>query len=190
MALFSKDNQIPAKPAARQPNQSNQPGQPQSLMGLPASDSIPSAPPRTEDTKTKPSESRLIVGPNIKLKGVEIEDCDTLVVEGYVEASMDSRVIEIAEEGVYKGKVEIDTAIIRGRFEGHLTARDRLVIHSTGDVDGTIRYGKLTVEEGGRIHGDMDETGKPPRAKSDALDNDKNDKKDGSDKDGVANAAE
>ena len=32
--------------------------------------------------------SRLIVGPNIKLKGVEITDCDTLLVEGRVEASM------------------------------------------------------------------------------------------------------
>ena len=41
--------------------------------------------------------SKLIVGPDIKLKGAEITDCDTLVVEGRVEASMDSRVIQIAE---------------------------------------------------------------------------------------------
>src|SRR4051812_27649985 len=33
--------------------------------------------------------SKLIVGPDIKLKGAEITDCDTLVVEGRVEASMD-----------------------------------------------------------------------------------------------------
>ncbi|HEX8957186.1 MAG TPA: polymer-forming cytoskeletal protein, partial [Burkholderiaceae bacterium] len=32
------------------------------------------------------SASKLIVGPNIKLKGVEITDCDTIVVEGLVEA--------------------------------------------------------------------------------------------------------
>src|SRR5690242_5028710 len=30
--------------------------------------------------------SKLIVGPDIKLRGVEITDCDTLVVEGRVEA--------------------------------------------------------------------------------------------------------
>ena len=30
------------------------------------------------------SGSKLTVGPNIKLKGVEITDCDTLVVEGTV----------------------------------------------------------------------------------------------------------
>src|SRR6266446_6221184 len=45
------------------------------------------------------SVSKLIVGPDIKLKGAEITDCDTLVVEGRVEASMDSRVIQIAVLG-------------------------------------------------------------------------------------------
>src|SRR5690242_3230873 len=52
---------------------------------------------------TESKGSKLIVGPDIKLKGVEITDCDTLVVEGRVEASMDSRVIQIAERGIYNG---------------------------------------------------------------------------------------
>ena len=51
----------------------------------------------------KEGESKLTVGPNIKLKGVEITDCDTLVVEGSVEATMDSRVIQISERGSFKG---------------------------------------------------------------------------------------
>jgi cytoskeletal protein CcmA (bactofilin family) len=97
--------------------------------------------------------SKLIVGPDIKLKGVEITDCDTLVVEGRVEASMDSRVIQIAEHGVYSGTVGIDVAEIHGRFEGELTARKQLIIHATGRVTGTIRYGKLTIEDGGEISG-------------------------------------
>lgn len=102
-----------------------------------------------------PSGSKLIVGPDIKLKGVEITDCDTLVVEGRVEASMDSRVIQIAEHGVYSGTVGIDVAEIHGRFEGELTARKQLVIHATGRVSGTIRYGKITVEDGGEISGNI-----------------------------------
>lgn len=99
--------------------------------------------------------SKLIVGPDIKLKGVEITDCDTLVVEGRVEASMDSRVIKIAEHGVFAGTVGIDVAEIRGRFEGELTARKHLIIHATGRVSGKIRYGKITVEEGGELSGDV-----------------------------------
>lgn len=99
------------------------------------------------------SGSKLIVGPDIKLKGVEITDCDTLVVEGRVEASMDSRVIQIAEHGVYSGTVCIDVAEIHGRFEGELTARKHLLIHSSGRVSGTIRYGKITIEDGGELSG-------------------------------------
>jgi cytoskeletal protein CcmA (bactofilin family) len=99
--------------------------------------------------------SKLIVGPDIKLKGVEITDCDTLVVEGRVEASMDSRVINIAERGVFAGTVGIDLAEIHGRFEGELTARKQLIIRSTGRVSGKIRYGKITIEEGGELSGDV-----------------------------------
>ena len=99
--------------------------------------------------------SKLIVGPNIKLKGVEITDCDTLVVEGLVEATMDSRVIQIAEQGAFKGSAEIDLAEIRGEFSGNLIVRDKLVIYSTGKVTGTIRYGKLVIEEGGQLSGEI-----------------------------------
>lgn len=99
--------------------------------------------------------SRLIVGPDVKLKGAEILDCDTLVVEGRVEATMDSRVIRIAENGSFAGTVGIDVAEVRGRFEGELTARSQLIIHSTGRVSGKIRYGKILIEEGGEISGDV-----------------------------------
>ncbi|MDO8631160.1 MAG: polymer-forming cytoskeletal protein [Phycisphaerales bacterium] len=98
---------------------------------------------------------KLIVGPDIKLKGAEITDCDTLVVQGRVEASMDSRVIQIAETGVFVGRVGIDVAEIRGRFDGELTATKQLLIRSTGRVSGKIRYGKIAIEEGGELSGDV-----------------------------------
>jgi len=99
--------------------------------------------------------SKLTVGPNIKLKGVEITDCDTLVVEGLVEATMDSRLMQIAEQGEFKGSADIDIAEIRGVFDGNLTVREKLVIHSTGKVTGKIRYGKIVVEEGGQVSGEI-----------------------------------
>jgi cytoskeletal protein CcmA (bactofilin family) len=118
------------------------------------------APPVTQIAATHPrpelEKSRLIVGPNIKLKGVEITDCDTLVVEGRVEASMDSRVIQVADGGIFTGTVGVDRAEIRGRFEGEMTVRDRLVVHATGRVQGKVRYGRLAVEEGGEIVGDLE----------------------------------
>ena len=104
----------------------------------------------------KEGESKLTVGPNIKLKGVEITDCDTLVVEGSVEATMDSRVIQISERGSFKGSADIDIAEIRGQFDGNLTVRQKLTIYSTGKVTGRIRYGKVVIEEGGQLSGEVE----------------------------------
>lgn len=112
--------------------------------------------PVTSSTPTKEGESKLTVGPNIKLKGVEITDCDTLVVEGSVEATMDSRVIQISERGSFKGSAEIDVAEIRGLFDGNLTVRQKLVIFSTGKVTGKVRYGKVVIEEGGQLSGEIE----------------------------------
>ena len=110
----------------------------------------------TSASATPEGGSKLIVGPNIKLKGVEITDCDTLVVEGFVEATMDSRVIQIASQGAFKGSAEIDIAEIRGVFEGNLTVRQKLVIYASGKVTGKIRYGKVVIEEGGQLSGDIE----------------------------------
>lgn len=107
-------------------------------------------------TTTEQGGSKLTVGPNIKLKGVEITDCDTLVVEGTVEATMDSRVIQITQQGAFHGSAEIDIAEIHGEFTGSLTVRQKLVIHSTGKVSGKIRYGKIVIEEGGQLSGEIE----------------------------------
>src|SRR5687767_11530722 len=100
-------------------------------------------------------EAKLVVGPQIKIKGVEISDCDTLVVEGRVEATLDSRVLEIAEHGVFQGTIAVDQAEIRGRFEGEITVRKQLIVHASGKVSGKIRYAKIKMEEGAEIAGDL-----------------------------------
>jgi cytoskeletal protein CcmA (bactofilin family) len=109
------------------------------------------------DAKTdERKEAKLVVGPEIKIKGVEISDCDTLVVEGRIEATLDSRVLEITSHGVFQGTIAVDQAEIHGRFEGELTVRKQLVIHATGKVSGKIRYAKIKVEEGAELSGQIE----------------------------------
>lgn len=131
------------------------PAQPLASVPRPANAAAAPAPAEAANRAEEAAGSRLIVGPNIKLKGVEIDDCDTLVVEGRVEATMVSRAIQIAEQGSFKGTADIEVAEIRGSYEGELTARGRLVIHATGRVTGKVRYGRLLVQEGGEISGDI-----------------------------------
>jgi cytoskeletal protein CcmA (bactofilin family) len=109
---------------------------------------------------------KLIVGREISLSG-EITSCDRLVVEGSVEANLaNCRDIEISESGFFKGSASIDEAEIRGRFEGILNVRRRLLIKASGKVTGTVRYGQIEIECGGQVSGDMQAqpANEPPEA--------------------------
>ncbi|MBO6518765.1 MAG: polymer-forming cytoskeletal protein [Rhodospirillales bacterium] len=118
---------------------------------------LPSAParridrPRAGDMESR----RLIVGRDIQLNG-EITACDKLIVEGHVEVTLPgARVLEISPSGYFKGAAEVDEADISGRFEGDLIARERLIVRSGGRIHGKVRYGRIVIESGGEIAGDM-----------------------------------
>lgn len=101
-------------------------------------------------------QKKLIVGRDIFLNG-EIRTCDSLVVEGKVEAVLsDCRAMDIAGSGEFRGSAEIETADISGRFDGDLVVRQRLTIRASGRVMGKIRYGQLEVERGGAISGTIE----------------------------------
>jgi cytoskeletal protein CcmA (bactofilin family) len=115
----------------------------------------PAAAPAAPAAKSEAEIRQLIVGREISLSG-EIKSCDRLIVEGSVEANLQScQDVNIAESGLYRGAASIDDAEIRGRFEGTLTVRNRLFIRSTGKVTGTVRYGQIEIECGGQISGDI-----------------------------------
>ncbi len=99
---------------------------------------------------------RLIVGQGISLSG-EITACDRLVVEGSVQVTLnETRAIEIAESGRFtNGKAEVEDAEISGVYEGELTVSNRLLIRATGRVRGTVRYGELEIERGGKLSGSI-----------------------------------
>ncbi|HVJ40771.1 MAG TPA: polymer-forming cytoskeletal protein [Dongiaceae bacterium] len=120
----------------------------------PAATTQPAASPAagTHQTDSK----KLIVGRGINLNG-EIRTCDSLVVEGTVEAVLsDCRSVELAPTGEFKGSATIEVADISGRFDGELTVNGRLTVRATGKVLGKIRYGQLEIERGGIISGTIE----------------------------------
>ena len=117
----------------------------------PARPAAPLASPRVDAVEGR----KLIVGREIVLSG-QITSCERLIVEGRVEASLsESRFVEIAESGVFKGMAEIENAEIAGTFEGTLTVRHKLWIRASGKVSGTVRYGRIEIEEGGQLSGEV-----------------------------------
>lgn len=104
--------------------------------------------------QARAGENRMTVGPEIKLKG-EISNCDVLVVEGDVEATLEGKVVEVAAGGTFNGTATVESAEIHGDFDGTLTVSDLLRVHGTGRVSGKVRYGKIEVQAGGEVSGDI-----------------------------------
>jgi len=152
----------PTPETTKGPDMSTQPSsKPQSGGVVPeiprraAVDNLIGSPARKPTPRANTESKRLLVGRDISLSG-EITACDILVVEGTVQATLEqSQMLEVTDSGTFRGKVQIEEAVIAGLFEGTLTAREKLTIKSTGRIIGTVRFGQLEVELGGMIKGDI-----------------------------------
>lgn len=129
---------------------------PPALRAEPLSRAASTSPPRVQaSTSSLPESGRLTIGRDITLNG-QIGACERLIVEGSVEGDLaDGHTIEVIEGGRFEGKATVETATIAGRFEGALTVAGTLAIQRTGHVEGTVRYGRLEIEAGGTIGGDV-----------------------------------
>ena len=111
--------------------------------------------------------ANLHVGRGLKLEG-KIQSCDTLVIEGDVQATIESGSLTISESGEVRGEATVDEAEINGKFDGTLIVKKCLTINATGRITGTVRYGELKVEQGGKISGEIEasENGKASTSSS------------------------
>ncbi|MBX3492332.1 MAG: polymer-forming cytoskeletal protein [Parvibaculum sp.] len=111
--------------------------------------------PGGQPSATTPAHAaNLHVGRGLKLEG-KIQSCDALVIEGDVQATIESGTLTISETGEVRGEATVDEAEINGKFDGTLTVRKCLTINTTGRINGKVRYGELRVEQGGQISGEI-----------------------------------
>ena len=120
----------------------------------PGSSAFSSSPAPAASTSSS-ADRRLTIGAGITMSG-EIEACDYLLVEGTVEAALKgANFLEVAESGTFYGTVEINEAVISGRFEGDITVNGRLTISASGTVTGSISYKELEIEAGAVVDGKL-----------------------------------
>ena len=162
-------NMRKSSPLPEPPTQPTRPTAPPPVMADRARETASSATQRAngESPLAQPQTATrtLVVGREIVLSG-EISACDRLVVEGTVKANIkDCRDIAISEGGLFTGSASVESAEIRGRFEGELTVSGRLLIRAPGQVSAAVRYGEIEIERGGRLSGHVDATeGAKPRS--------------------------
>jgi cytoskeletal protein CcmA (bactofilin family) len=159
----------PPRPTPAGEGETGLPSRPSPVAAASAAAGVPPRRP-AEPIRQEPTREvrKLIVGRDITLSG-EIAACDHLIVEGTVEASVkECHRLEVSENGLFRGAVEIHEAEIAGRFEGQITVQGRLSVRSTGRIEGKIQYGELAVDAGGTLDGEVrghGKTAKPEKAK-------------------------
>ncbi len=100
-------------------------------------------------------ERKLVIAAGIRFRG-EIAGCDYLVIDGEAEAEIKAcRRIAVSESGAFKGIAVADDAEIAGTYAGSLTVRERLFVGRMAQVIGAVCYGRLIVEEGAELAGDI-----------------------------------
>lgn len=96
----------------------------------------------------------LIIGADAVLNG-EIKDAQRVEVLGVVEGGVAAGEVVVHQGGRMSGKVTSESADIRGQLQGDVRIRNLISIRSTGDVMGTVKYGRLAMEEGGELAAEM-----------------------------------
>ncbi|CAM9515920.1 unnamed protein product [Ascophyllum nodosum] len=96
----------------------------------------------------------MVVGKGIMIKG-DVDNCATLIVEGYFEGNYRGGFLAVPKGGKYVGMADVRRAEIGGRLHGTLSARTLLEVRATGKIEGMVRYNDLKMEPGGQMFGDV-----------------------------------
>ncbi len=128
----------------------------------PISASAPPASPRAAAT----------IGNGIRIKG-EVTGSEDLFVDGYVEGKLTlttNSSLTIGPNGSVKADLNAREIIVRGKVEGKVTARDKLLIGSTGQITGEVQTDRLAIEDGallrGKVEAGKQQTTKIPEVKA------------------------
>lgn len=93
--------------------------------------------------------------PGTKIKGDVITEGD-IRIDGELEGTLVCKgKLVVGQSGKVKGEVTCQNANVSGNLEGTFKASEVLAVQSTGNVSGEIVYGKLSVEMGAKVIGNL-----------------------------------
>lgn len=92
----------------------------------------------------------LVIGGDAILQG-EIRNCREIEVHGYVEGTLEAGNVVVQPNGRLFGTVRAESAEVHGELQGDVRVKQLIAIKSTGTVTGTVKYGRLAMDEGGEL---------------------------------------
>lgn len=96
----------------------------------------------------------LIIGEGTILRA-KVSNCRQLEVSGYVDGEVETESLVVHRGGSCYGTIHAGTADVSGTVQGRIGVRQLIHIHSSGDVSGSVRYGRLSMDAGGSLSAEV-----------------------------------
>lgn len=97
---------------------------------------------------------KVVIAADCVVKG-DIRNAALVEIAGYVVGNVEAADVRILEGGRLLGRLSADQATVAGSLRGVATVRALMSIAGTGSVQGTVRYGRLQLAEGGELWAEM-----------------------------------
>jgi len=92
--------------------------------------------------------SKNLLNPDVEVKGT-IKFSGEMTFAGKLDGDIQSDgALNLGEEAVVKGGINVNSAVVRGKINGNVTAKDRVEIKAKTEMFGDVRASKLVIEEG------------------------------------------
>jgi cytoskeletal protein CcmA (bactofilin family) len=97
-----------------------------------------------------------IVGFGLRIQG-GISGDEDLLVDGIVEGPIDlrDRTLTVGAKGKVTADVVAREVVVYGQVNGNLTATDRIEIKKEGSIVGSLKTGRIVIEDGANIKGSI-----------------------------------
>ncbi len=96
----------------------------------------------------------VVVSSDTDIKG-DITDCRQIDIHGYVEGNLSVESIRVHNGGRFTGRIQAENAEINGQCKGEVLVKQLIKIGPSGSVSGTVRYGRLAMDEGAELSADV-----------------------------------
>ena len=102
--------------------------------------------------KNKNPYGNLFIGSGVIAKGT-LNIPGEAIINGTFEGELNAASINVMPAGVVTGKSVADTITVSGKINQSTTAKESLVIDSTGTLAGQVSYGEIEIRKGGVLQG-------------------------------------
>ena len=97
---------------------------------------------------TPNNNSKNVLNSDVELKGT-LKFSGEMTFDGKLDGDINSEgSLNLGDNAVVKGNINVNTVVIRGKINGNITAREKIEIKSKTELFGDVRAPKLVIEEG------------------------------------------